>query len=573
MGVENLMAITEYTVAGGRWKGTYESFSAYFHPYLKYSLEETETHVIFRVLELGIYKESSNSAVEMTQGSAKSVTISVPPDFSNGRTYTVDLNDVSNVTWTKSAGYGDFLSRTQNPIPSSFSVPKESIEKTYTITYSAKKNTGAWSGNASGTITITVPPNANEIVKSFTSSSGVFGNSNNIAKARLTITPTDYVGYVMLRFKLELSYKKTASGTVNASVMYKAPLTESFTPIRTTDFDVNVTNSSDWSSGYIEYFTYDLRVIKPKSENASERTAYYGILADCFDDFVVHADITAPYVIPVCEYCDITYDFNGGDGTITSQRVYADKPYKLISERPVRDGYVFKGWGRSTSYAIDFAHEQEVTVNDTGLSPLTLYAQWEKEVTVTCYSNKPELPHPVSYIGYMHNDDESVTVDISGASTYMVLNGYRLSHFVRINGISEYSSLVTVSEDELLYARWDKQVICTYNALNGSIEGESTKVDSFYVPEENNSYTLKYECVANPGYRFDGWSVDGSIELYQKGDTVELLGRNVSIAAVLSSSWKSGEYYVKTDDGWMRGIPYVKDGTWKPCELFIKGGN
>ncbi len=78
--------------------------------------------------------------------------------------------------------------------------------------------------------------------------------------------------------------------------------------------------------------------------------------------------------------CTVTFDNNGGSGTMNAQEVNKGTATRLKKNEFTRDGYEFKNWnteadGSGTSYA----DEDNITANTN----LTLYAQWKKDSPVT----------------------------------------------------------------------------------------------------------------------------------------------------------------------------------------------
>ncbi len=79
----------------------------------------------------------------------------------------------------------------------------------------------------------------------------------------------------------------------------------------------------------------------------------------------------------------ITFDANGGTGTMTEQNVPVGTATALAENAFKRDGYAFTGWNtKADGSGTAYADKATVTLNND----LTLYAQWEKNATAA-----PEL--------------------------------------------------------------------------------------------------------------------------------------------------------------------------------------
>lgn len=86
------------------------------------------------------------------------------------------------------------------------------------------------------------------------------------------------------------------------------------------------------------------------------------------------AEVKATFKTKTAAQYAITYDANGGAGTMAAQTIEAGKSAALTANGFARDGYTFKGWniakdGSGTAYA------DKATVTPT--ADMTLYAQWQ----------------------------------------------------------------------------------------------------------------------------------------------------------------------------------------------------
>ena len=100
----------------------------------------------------------------------------------------------------------------------------------------------------------------------------------------------------------------------------------------------------------------------------------FSILCSCSDLF--DNSIIEPIITP-----QVIFNANGGTGTMSNQSFTVGEPQELSVNIFTRAGYTFTGWntqadGSGTSYG----DKQSVTFSTE--TPLILYAQWEKNVTV-----------------------------------------------------------------------------------------------------------------------------------------------------------------------------------------------
>ena len=79
--------------------------------------------------------------------------------------------------------------------------------------------------------------------------------------------------------------------------------------------------------------------------------------------------------------CEVTFDANGGNGTMASQTVTAGKPVALnaMSGMTWADGYAFTGWNTKADGSGQFYGDGALVTFD---EPTTLYAQWSNAAAV-----------------------------------------------------------------------------------------------------------------------------------------------------------------------------------------------
>ena len=161
----------------------------------------------------------------------------------------------------------------------------------------------------------------------------------------------------------------------------------------------------------------------------------------------------------------ITFDANGGSGTMNRQTIARNTPSLLSYRTFYRSGYVFRGWntkddGSGTAYA-DHA---TIDLN----ADITLYAQWIKELTVTFDGNgstEGTMPLQTVYEG------NSVVLN----SNTFRRDGYGFDCWnTKADGTgTSYAdgAYVTPSEDMTLYARWSSETVTVTFDSNGADGG------------------------------------------------------------------------------------------------------
>ena len=273
-------------------------------------------------------------------------------------------------------------------------------------------------------------------------------------------------------------------------------------------------------------------------------------------------------VTKTCKYCGyeeivtehqgkLTYDANGGEGTINSATGAAGESVTVAANVFTRNDYTFAGWntqadGSGTAYKAgdSFTLTDENTV---------LYAQWSK--------NAPAQVN-VSYdanggAGTM----EPVTGDV-GSEIVIQQSGFTRSEytFTGWNTQADGSGTAykagdsfTLTEDTVLYAQWSKnapaQVKVSYNANGGvgTMEAVTGDVGSKIVIQQNG--------FTRSEYTFTGWNTqaDGKGTAYKPGDSFTLTDKDT----VLYAQWSKNSVSAGTGT----------NGTAKPTSIPKTGDN
>ena len=268
-----------------------------------------------------------------------------------------------------------------------------------------------------------------------------------------------------------------------------------------------------------------------------------------------------------CTYCKykeeikeyqvkLTYDANGGAGTIDPATGAAGESVTVAENGFTRDNYTFTGWntqadGSGTAYS---AGESFTLTEDT-----VLYAQWSK--------NAPAQVN-VSYdanggAGTM----ESVTGDV-GSEIVIQQNGFARSEYTFTGWNTQADGTgtaykpgdsFTLTEDTVLYAQWSKnapaQVKVSYNANGGVGTMESVTGDV------GSKIVIRQSGFTRSEYTFTGWNTqaDGKGTAYKAGDSFTLTDKDT----VLYAQWSKNSVSAGTGT----------NGTAKPTDIPKTGDN
>ena len=228
----------------------------------------------------------------------------------------------------------------------------------------------------------------------------------------------------------------------------------------------------------------------------------------------------------------LTYDANGGIGTMSAKIDVAGKIVTVAQNEFTRNDYTFTGWntqadGKGTAYKP--GDNFTLTDNDA-----VLYAQWSK--------NAPAQVK-VSYdanggTGTM----ESITGDV-GSKIVIGQNGFAQSGYTftgwntQADGMGTAykpgDNFILTDKDTVLYAQWSKnapaQVKVSYDANGG------TGTMEFIIGDVGSKIVIEQNGFARSGYTFTGWNTqaDGKGTAYKAGDSFTLTNKDT----VLYAQW------------------------------------
>ena len=152
--------------------------------------------------------------------------------------------------------------------------------------------------------------------------------------------------------------------------------------------------------------------------------------------------------------CTITFDANGGQGTMEPQRVNKGQKAGLIKNKEfiTLDGSIFKGWNtQADGKGVAYEDGEAVTFYEN----TTLYAQWEKKTyTITFVQNDRKV-----------GGEMEAQIVLEGTNTALekcayTKKGYRFKGWnTESNGTGtayKDGETVNLKEDLKLYAQWEK---------------------------------------------------------------------------------------------------------------------
>lgn len=200
-----------------------------------------------------------------------------------------------------------------------------------------------------------------------------------------------------------------------------------------------------------------------------------------FNEDTVTTDITLYAEYEEVNYT-VTFDANGGEGTMDPQVFRYNHPQYLTKNTFTREGYTFAGWSTDPNAATATYYDQQQFTFGEGNSNITLYAVWTTvQYTVTFDANGGTWGEGVDNVQY---------VSVNAGSSVEFLNeptnvGYTFGGWYRdtnLNGTIDENETIwleryTVGNNITLLAKWDANVLdFTYYRYND--DGGSPYTDS-----------------------------------------------------------------------------------------------
>ena len=239
----------------------------------------------------------------------------------------------------------------------------------------------------------------------------------------------------------------------------------------------------------------------------------------------------------------VSYNSNGGSGTMSSQYFLHGHSQALTANAFTRTNYKFKGWATSSSGSVTYTDKQ--SLNRSSGSNITLYANWELlSFTVTLDNQEATTAGTTSVTATNGQPMPSITVPTKTGYTfggyYSGTNGGGTQYYTA-SGVSARTCDLTSATT--LYAKWTGY---TYYVKYNSNGGSGTMGNSTHV--YGTSKALSKNVFTRTGYTFAGWATSSSgAKAYSDGQSVSTLttanGGTVNLYAV----WTANKYKISFD--------------------------
>ena len=227
----------------------------------------------------------------------------------------------------------------------------------------------------------------------------------------------------------------------------------------------------------------------------------------------------------------ISYNMNGGSGSISNQTKTYGQDLTLSSTKPTRTGYAFVGWNTSASATTaQYQPGGKYTAN----SGATLYAIWKINTWTVSYNMNGGS-------GSISNQTKTYGQDLTLSSTKPTRTGYT---FVGWNTSASATTAqyqpggkYTANSGATLYAIWKINTWTVSYNMNGGSGSISNQTKTY-----GQDLTLSSTKPTRTGYDFVGWNTnkDATTAQYQPGGKY-----TANSGATLYAIWK--EYSVLDD--------------------------
>ncbi len=197
----------------------------------------------------------------------------------------------------------------------------------------------------------------------------------------------------------------------------------------------------------------------------------------------------------------VTFNSNGGTGTMTEQTVARDASAALAANRFTRTGHVFAGWARSANGAVAFKDKATVRNLAEAGKTATLYAQWTPTTFMVAFSaNGGKGKMAAQTLTY--GKTTALTKNAFTRKDYVFL-GWAKSKggAVAYKDAQSVKNLAAAGKSVTLYAKWAKKAYKVQFVANGG-KGKMAAEKMTY----GKAKKLSANKFKRKGYTFKGWA-------------------------------------------------------------------
>lgn len=328
-----------------------------------------------------------------------------------------------------------------------------------------------------------------------------------------TMTGHDFTGW-SLESGDKVAYTDGQTITIDADISLYAVWTAQ-------TYEVTFNANGGEGSMTAQTFTYDEE--QDLTQNAFTKeghtfvgwaTSETGNVAYGDEQPITVSEDTALYALWEANKYEMTFNANGGNGSMDNQSYTYGVAANLTSNAFTKTGYTFQGWATEAGGEVVYADGASVSLTEND----TLYAVWKiNSYQITFDANGGE--------GTMEKQSVEYLTPAALNENKFTKTGYTFQGWAtEASGEAAYAdkSTVSLSEDETLYAVWTiNTYTVTFNANGGSNAGNGTSFTQSFTYGESQALTgNKFE---KAHHTFAGWatSADGEA-VYTNGQSIAI---------------------------------------------------
>ena len=225
----------------------------------------------------------------------------------------------------------------------------------------------------------------------------------------------------------------------------------------------------------------------------------------------------------------ISFDANGGSGTMAPMTVQINSTTTLSANTFTRTGYNFTGWSTSASGSVEYANRASITPTEN----MTLYAQWSRIIYTIKYNKNAS-----DATGSMANTTKYYGTNVTLRSNAFKRTGYSFAGWATSSGGAVvYANGATYSANAsvTLYAKWTAHKYTVKFNGNGSTSGSMSNQTFTY----GTAQKLTSNAFKKTGFTFSKWTrnADGTGASYTNGQSVKNLTSTNGATINLYAQW------------------------------------
>jgi uncharacterized repeat protein (TIGR02543 family) len=272
------------------------------------------------------------------------------------------------------------------------------------------------------------------------------------------------------------------------------------------------TQNSDWEIAEVLFYsralnTFEIETLEGSLKTTYGLTSYTNPTTPATAGSYLATGNTTLYAQWTANNYGVTFDANGGSGTMSNLPIVAGTAKALTANAFTRTGYTFAGWTTSSNgTGTAYTNSQSVTL----YADVTLYAKWTAN------------PYTITFNANGGTGTMATSAIVAGTAKIITANAYtRSSHIFAgwstVTGVQTVvytdQQSITLYANTTLYAQWTPVYTITYNANTGtgSVPSGATVI-------AGNSYTVASNTgnLVKGSIAFAGWNTkaDGTGATY-----------------------------------------------------------